>query len=33
MQALITLVGILLFFGVGAISIYLVIDFILLNHN
>ena len=28
MQALIMLVGILLFFGVGALSIYLVIDFI-----
>jgi hypothetical protein len=28
MQALITLVGILLFFAMGALSIYLVIDFI-----
>ena len=28
MQALITLVGILLFFAVGAFSIYLIIDFI-----
>ena len=28
MQALFTLVGILLFFGMGALSIYLVIDFI-----